>query len=69
LTNFPDDLGEEATETQATKYKYVAKSELHKIKTHPRIVPYNDIIGWALKNIDLSTRSIYNSQNVAVGSF
>jgi hypothetical protein len=69
LINCPDDLGDEATETQATRYKYVAQSELHKIATRPRLMPYNDMIGWALENVDISTRSICNSQRVAVGSF
>jgi hypothetical protein len=69
LINCPDDSGDEVTETQATRYKYVAQSELHKIATRPRLMPYNDMIGWALENVDISTRSICNSQKVAVGSF
>jgi hypothetical protein len=69
LINYPDDLGDEVTETQDTKYKYVAQSELHKILVRPRLVLYNDMIGWALQNVDISTRSICNSQKVAVGSF
>jgi hypothetical protein len=69
LINYPDDLGDEVTETQDTKYKYVAQSELHKISVRPRLVLYNDMIGWALQNVDISTRSICNSQKVAVGSF
>jgi len=32
-------------------------------------MPYNDIIDWALENIDVSTRSVHNSQKVVVGSF
>jgi hypothetical protein len=30
---------------------------------------YNDMIGWALENVGISTKSIYNSQKVVVGSF
>jgi hypothetical protein len=30
---------------------------------------YNDMIGWVLENVDISTRSIYNSHKVVVGSF
>jgi hypothetical protein len=33
LINYPDDSGDEVTETQATKYKYVSQSELHEITT------------------------------------
>jgi hypothetical protein len=69
LINCPDDSDDEETETQATRYKYVAQSELHKIAMRPRLMPYNDMIGWVLENVDLSTRSICNSQRVAVGSF
>jgi hypothetical protein len=35
----------------------------------PRLLPYNDMIGWALENVDLPTRTIFNSQKVVVGSF
>ena len=69
LINCPDDSNNEATETQAMRYKYVAQSELHKISMRPRLVPYNDMIGWALENIDILTRRICNSQKVAFGSF
>jgi hypothetical protein len=30
---------------------------------------YNDMINWALENIDVQTRSIINHQKVFVGSF
>jgi hypothetical protein len=30
---------------------------------------YNDMIGWALEYVDISTRSIYKSHKVVVGSF
>jgi hypothetical protein len=51
------------------RYTYVAQSELHKIATRPRLMIYNDMIGWALEKIDISTRIIHNSQKIAVGSF
>jgi hypothetical protein len=44
LINFPDDLGDEVTETQDMRFKYVSQSELHKIAVRPRLVPYNDMI-------------------------
>jgi hypothetical protein len=67
--NCPDDSGDDETEEQATKYKIVAQSELHKIVTRPRLMPYNDMISWALENVDIPTRTIFNSQKVAIGSF
>jgi hypothetical protein len=30
---------------------------------------YNDMIGWALENIDIQTRSITDHQKVGVGTF
>jgi hypothetical protein len=32
-------------------------------------MPYNDMIGWTLENVDISTRSISNLEKVDVGSF
>jgi hypothetical protein len=32
-------------------------------------MPYNDMISWALENVDVQTRSIYNYQKVVFGSF
>ena len=58
LINCPDDSSDEGTKTQAMRYKYVAQLELHKIAMWPRFMPYNDMIGWALENVDISTRSI-----------
>jgi hypothetical protein len=69
LVNCLDDSGDEETETMATKYKNVAQLELHKTTRRPRLLPYNDMVGWALENVDILTRTIFNSQNVAIGSF
>ena len=69
LINCPDDSSDEETKTQATKYKTIAQLELHKIATWPRLMPYNDMISWALENVDLSTKNICNLQKFVVGSF
>jgi hypothetical protein len=66
IRNCPDDFGNEKTEN---KLRDIAESELHKIATRPRLMPYNDMISWALEKIDIQTRSILNSQKVVVGSF
>jgi hypothetical protein len=68
LIIYLDDSGDEVTETHATKLKDIAQSELHKISAQPRLMSYNDMIGWALENVDISTRRIFNSQKVVVGS-
>jgi hypothetical protein len=45
IRNCPDDFGNEKTEN---KLRDIAESELHKVSTRPRLMPYNDMIGWAL---------------------
>jgi hypothetical protein len=45
LINYPEDLGDEATETHAMKLKDITQSDLHKIVAWPRILPYKDMIG------------------------
>jgi hypothetical protein len=42
---------------------------MHKITTRPSLLPYNDMIKWALDHVDIPTRTIFNSQKVTVGSF
>jgi hypothetical protein len=69
LINFPEDFGDKVSETHATKLGYIAQSELQKIAMWSRFMPYNDMIGWALENVDISTRSIYNSQRLLLGLF
>jgi hypothetical protein len=56
-------------ETLAIKYKTISQSELHKIAMRPSLLPYNDMTDWALENVDIPTRTIFNSQKAAVGSF
>jgi hypothetical protein len=66
IRNCPEDFGDERTEN---KLRDIAESELHKIATRPRLMPYNDMVCWALEKTDVQTRSILNSQGVVVGSF
>jgi hypothetical protein len=69
IINYPEDSGEEVDDTHEAKLICVAHSELHKVVAQPRLMPYKDMIGWALENIDVQTRSITNHQKVFVGSF
>jgi hypothetical protein len=69
LINCPEDSGDEVSETHAAKIGDISQSKLHKIVGQPRLILYNDMIGWAMGNINIQTRSIFNSQNVVVGSF
>jgi hypothetical protein len=69
LVNCPNDSSDNEKEDLATNYKIIAQSELHKIATRPRLLPYNDMIGWVLEHVDIPTRTIFNPQNIAIGSF
>jgi hypothetical protein len=51
------------------KLKEVAKSELHKVAARPKLLPYTDMIRWALDHVDISTRTICSHQRTIVGSF
>jgi hypothetical protein len=69
LVNFPDDSSNNENEDLSTKYKTIAQAEMHKVATRPILLPYNDMIKWALDHVDIPTRTIFNSQKVVVGSF
>jgi hypothetical protein len=47
----------------------IAESKIYKIAARPRLMMYNDMVSWALENIDIPTRSILNDQVVIIGSF
>jgi hypothetical protein len=42
---------------------------MHKIAARPCIFPYYDMIRWALDHADIPTRTIFNEQKVAIGTF
>jgi len=53
----------------ATKYKIVVQAEMHKITVRPRLLPYYDMIRWALDHVDIPTRTIISEQKVTIGTF
>jgi hypothetical protein len=66
VRNFPNDLGNERTENKLID---IVEAELHKIATRPKLMPYIDMIKWALMNIDVQSKSIMNHQKVFIVSF
>jgi hypothetical protein len=68
LVNYSDSDDNEKDDLN-TKYKIVVQSGMHKVATRPRLLPYYDMIRWALDHIDLPTRTIMNNQRVTVGTF
>jgi hypothetical protein len=69
VINFPDDSGDEKNDKLGTKLRVIVEDELHKIATQPKLMPYNDMINWALENTDVQTRSIINHQKDVIDSF
>ena len=60
IINYPDNSTEEDNESLSAKLRLIAQSKLHKIVAWPRIIPYNDMINWALEHVDIQTRSVIN---------
>jgi hypothetical protein len=58
IINCLDDSAEEYDESFSAKLILVSQSELHKIVAWPNIIPYNDMISWALEHVDIQTRSV-----------
>jgi hypothetical protein len=52
-----------------TKYKTIVQSGMHLVATRPRLLPYYDMIRWALDHIDLPSRTIVNDRQAMVGTF
>jgi hypothetical protein len=69
IIKWPNDSVEEEDNFFTSKLRHVAQSELHKIVAQPRIMPYNDMISWALEHVNIQTRSIINHQQVVIDSF
>jgi hypothetical protein len=51
-----------------TKYKAVVQSRMHLIAARPRLLPYFDMIRWALDHIDLPSRTIVNDRRDIIGT-
>ena len=69
LENFPNGSSDNEKEDLSTKYKTIVESDMHKVEIRPSLLPYNEMIRWALDHVDIQTRTIFNSQKVVVGSF
>jgi hypothetical protein len=70
LVNYSDfDDNDNEKDDLNTKYKIVVQSRMHRVATRPRLLPYYDMIRWALDHIDLPTRTIISDQRTTVGTF
>jgi hypothetical protein len=67
--NCSDDSSDNEKDDLATRYKIVIQAEMHKIAARPRLLPYYDMIRWALDHVDIPTRTIISEQKVTIGTF
>jgi hypothetical protein len=61
LVNYSDSDDNEKDDLN-TKYKIVVQSRMYKVATRPQLLPYYDMIRWALDHIDVPTRTIMNDE-------
>jgi hypothetical protein len=67
--NCSDDSSDNEKDDLATRYKIVIQVEMHKIAARPRLLPYYDMIRWALDHVDIPTRTVISEQKVMIGTF
>jgi hypothetical protein len=60
LVDVSDDSSENEKENLITKYKIVIQAQMHKVAARPRLLPYYDMVRWALDHVDIPTRTIIN---------
>jgi hypothetical protein len=58
---------EEPDELQA--FKNIKNSGVFRVATHPTVFPCAGAISWILKNIDINSRYVSNTQNEPIASF
>jgi hypothetical protein len=58
--NCSDDSNDNEKDDLATKYKIVIQEDMQKIAARPQLLPYYDMIRWALDHVDIPTRTIIN---------
>ena len=67
--NCSNDSSDNEKDDLSTKYKIVAQAEMHKIAARLQLLPYCDMIRWALDHVHISTRMIISEQKVTIGTF
>jgi hypothetical protein len=59
--SIPSDESSEGEDVSTVnKLKEVAKLELHKVAARKKLLPYMDMIPWALNHVDIPNITIYN---------
>jgi hypothetical protein len=69
LVDVSDDSRENEKDDLITKYKIIVQAQMHKVAARPRLLPYYDMVRWALDHVVIPTRTIVNEQRVIIGTF
>jgi hypothetical protein len=69
LVDYSDNSDDNERDDITTKYKIVVQSGMHRVAAQPRLLPYYDMIRWALDHMNIPTRTIMDEQRVIVGTF
>jgi hypothetical protein len=67
--NCLDDSNDNKKDDMTTKYKIIVQEDMHKVAARPCLLPYYDMIRWALDHVNIPTSTIINEQKVIVGTF
>jgi hypothetical protein len=67
--DYSDDSSDKKKDDITTKYKIVIQSGMHRVAARPRLLPYYDMVRWALDHVDIPTRTIINEQKVTIETF
>jgi hypothetical protein len=69
LVDVSDDSSGNEKDDLITKYKIIVQAQMHKVAARPCLLPYYDMVWWALDHVDIPTRTIINEQRVTIGNF
>jgi hypothetical protein len=69
LVDYSDDSNDNEKDDITTKYNIVVQSGMHKVVARPRLLPYYDMVWWALYHVYIPTRTIINEQKVTIKTF
>jgi hypothetical protein len=69
LVDYSDNSDDNERDDLITKYKIVVQSGMHRVAARPRLLPYYDMVRWALDHVNIPTRTIMNEHRVTIETF
>jgi hypothetical protein len=67
--DYSDDSDDNEKDDLTTKYKIVVQSRMHRVAARPRLLPFYDMVQWALDHVDILTKTIMNKKRVTIETF